>query len=595
MTKDMAFLRDYILHGVVNSLYEYLKTYQAALFYAYDDGVIFSQRGSEEMLRQLNAMNIGIGTCIKEECLGTTAASLTLKPNQEACVVGDEHYLDIFAPFASYCFYSEDFNGRSYTLVFLPRESLTKHFIAYFRLFHSARKATLGVYRKNLELTMKNELFEQLMHNKHEAFLFLDSFGKVIYFNQIFATWFKVSLDESKNINCLEIIPELDRALTCLETGHRIMFEEIFLRKAPEQKQFLRMDVTPITQDDLITGLSIKLSDSGNVRQTVNKIANSQAYYTFENIIGESSAIRQVKERAVNIAKSRSSVIITGESGTGKELFAQAIHNKSIRRDNPFVALNCAAIPSELIASELFGHVEGAFTGARKGGSMGKFEYAHQGTLFLDEIGELPMYAQTMLLRVLEERTVTRIGSNITTPVDVRLICATNRDLRKMVNEGAFRLDLYYRINVIHLHLPPLRDRVTDIPLMLDYFIDYFNEVLDKNVQQVSPKALSYLVRCAWPGNLREFRNAVECAVNNVEGTTLKLEDLPGDIFDQLDSDEVGKAKQFTNSETDFWKEERKKILSTLIKYNGNKSQVAEELNVSRSTLYKKIREYKLD
>jgi transcriptional regulator with PAS, ATPase and Fis domain len=442
---------------------------------------------------------------------------------------------------------------------------------------------------------MKNELFEQLMHNKHEAFLFLDSFGKVIYFNQIFATWFKVSLDESKNINCLEIIPELDRALTCLETGHRIMFEEIFLRKAPEQKQFLRMDVTPIKQDDLITGLSIKLSDSGNVRQTVNKIANSQAYYTFENIIGESSAIRQVKERAVNIAKSRSSVIITGESGTGKELFAQAIHNKSIRRDNPFVALNCAAIPSELIASELFGHVEGAFTGARKGGSMGKFEYAHQGTLFLDEIGELPMYAQTMLLRVLEERTVTRIGSNITTPVDVRLICATNRDLRKMVNEGAFRLDLYYRINVIHLHLPPLRDRVTDIPLMLDYFIDYFNEVLDKNVQQVSPKALSYLVRCAWPGNLREFRNAVECAVNNVEGTTLKLEDLPGDIFDQLDSDEVGKAKQFTNSETDFWKEERKKILSTLIKYNGNKSQVAEELNVSRSTLYKKIREYKLD
>ncbi|MDF2874140.1 MAG: hypothetical protein K0R22_823, partial [Sporomusa sp.] len=438
-------------------------------------------------------------------------------------------------------------------------------------------------------------LFEQLMHNKHEAFLFLDSFGKVIYFNQIFATWFKVSLDESKNINCLEIIPELDRALTCLETGHRIMFEEIFLRKAPEQKQFLRMDVTPIKQDDLITGLSIKLSDSGNVRQTVNKIANSQAYYTFENIIGESSAIRQVKERAVNIAKSRSSVIITGESGTGKELFAQAIHNKSIRRDNPFVALNCAAIPSELIASELFGHVEGAFTGARKGGSMGKFEYAHQGTLFLDEIGELPMYAQTMLLRVLEERTVTRIGSNITTPVDVRLICATNRDLRKMVNEGAFRLDLYYRINVIHLHLPPLRDRVTDIPLMLDYFIDYFNEVLDKNVQQVSPKALSYLVRCAWPGNLREFRNAVECAVNNVEGSTLKLEDLPGDIFDQLDSDEVGKAKQSTNSETDFWKEERKKILSTLIKYNGNKSQVAEELNVSRSTLYKKIREYKLD
>ncbi|SCM81917.1 conserved hypothetical protein [uncultured Sporomusa sp.] len=591
---DMAFLRDYILNEVVAVLYEGLVLYKGALFYAYDDGIIFSQRGSKEMLQHLNSLNIGIGTCIKEEFLGTTGAAIIHESNSEAWVIGEEHYLEIFSELATHCFYSEDFNARTYTLIILPRENLTEKFLNLSKLFHKARKVTLQNYREHLELEMKSDLFEQLIP-KEQAVVFVDSFGKIVYFNQEFSRCFKVSKEEAKNVDCVKIVPELERVLSCLNTGEAILFEELYLGKANGNGCFMRMVVKPMIHNNLISGLIIQLLNSKVVRQTVNKVANSQAYYNFDNIIGLSPAIQKVKKSAISISRSSSSVVITGESGTGKEVFAQAIHNNSLRKDGPFVAVNCVAIPQELIASELFGYVEGAFTGARKGGSMGKFEYAHKGTLFLDEIGELPMYAQTMLLRVLEERRVTRIASNISTPIDVRLITATHRDLKKMMKEGTFRADLYYRIKVIPLHLPPLRERITDIPLLLDYFVRQFNKTLGKNIKEVSPEAISYLIRYSWPGNLREFRNAVECAMNNATGDTLKLKDFPGDVFEYADDDNGAKMIPEVPQESNFKYEEKKRILRLLIEFSGNKSQVADIIGISRSTLYRKIKEYKLE
>ncbi|HVJ49662.1 sigma-54 interaction domain-containing protein [Desulfitobacterium sp.] len=594
VTKDMSYLRDSVLQSIVASLYETCDRSRAALFYAYDDGIVFSQRGNEDMLRYFNALNIGIGTCITEETLGTTGVALIKEANQEAWVVGEEHYLDILLPFVTHCFYSEDFNGRTYTLIILPKDEFTDLFHLYLQLFHKARKATLEDYRINLELAMKTNLFIQFLENKNQGILFIDIFGKIITANSTFLNWFKMKLDEVKNIDCLKLFPELEKALTCLHTGNKIIFEEVFFHNNHAHSQFMRMDVTPMFQGLEISGLIITLCDTRGVRRTVNKISNSQAYYTFDNIIGNSSELKGVKEKSRTAGQSNSSVIITGESGTGKELFAQSIHNASIRKEGPFVALNCAAIQQELIASELFGYVEGAFTGARKGGSMGKFEYADQGTLFLDEIGELPLFAQTILLRVLEERTVTRIGSNVTTPIDVRLICATNRDLKKMVKEGTFRLDLYYRINVIHLRLPALRERITDIPLLVNYYLDHFDEQLDKKVERVSPEAMSYLVRYPWPGNSRELRNTIECGVNNAIGRFLELKDLPYDIVDYFECEDREEFGQISSQGKEFDKEERKKILSLMIEYNGNKSQVAEKLGISRSTLYKKLRDYQL-
>ena len=198
-------------------------------------------------------------------------------------------------------------------------------------------------------------------------------------------------------------------------------------------------------------------------------------------------------------------------------------------------------------------------------------------------------------VRVLEERTVTRVGSNISTPIDVRVISATNRDLKKMVKEGTFRLDLYYRINVIHLHLPPLKERITDIPLLIDYHLQYFNNVLNKKVTKISPEALSKLVSYSWPGNLRELRNMVEYSVNIAKGDTLEVNDLPLDILDSFEHERINETEiTHVAEKNDFYSEERKRIINLMLKYNGNKSNVAEKLGISRNTLYKKLKTYKI-
>ena len=588
------YLRDYILPNIISNLYVSLERYKGALFYAYGNGVVFSQRGNKEMLRYLNSLNIGIGSCLNEEYIGTTAMSLINELNQEAWVIGEEHYLDIFTPFATHCFCSNEFNERVYTFIVIPKEQFTALFLSYARMFHESWKSTTESYRKELELCMKNELYDQLLENNNKAILFIDLFGKIISANENFSSWFQVELEQIKNKDCLQLLPELKGALKCLNTGEKICFKEIVFEKAPVHKQFMRMDVTPMIRNGEISGLIVTLMDSISIRHKVNKSSTTQAYYTFNNILAESKIMKDIKQKAMNASLSSSSIIITGESGTGKELFAQSIHNNSSRRGGPFIALNCATLQPELIASELFGYVEGAFTGAKKGGSMGKFEFAHQGTIFLDEIGELPLFAQTMLLRVLEERTVTRVGSHISVPIDVRVISATNRDLKKMVKEGSFRSDLYYRINVIPIHLPSLKDRMVDIPILVEHNINYFNTFLGKKVKGISKEALSGLVSYHWPGNLRELRNAVECSMNNVLGDTILIENLPPDILEFLEDDNMKGILLKDSLEDEFHKEEKKKILCLMLECNGNKSTVAGALGVSRSTLYRKLKEYQL-
>ncbi|ACL18373.1 PAS modulated Fis family sigma54 specific transcriptional regulator [Desulfitobacterium sp. LBE] len=589
----MSFLRDDILPDITKLLYQLLQECQGALFWVYQrNAIVFSQRGNQDFLRQLNQHNIGIGTCLSEEYIGTTAFSLVDKPHEESWVIGHEHYLDLLTPYATYTYYQEDFYGHSYAFIIVPKEAFTDGLLSYFRLFNKARESTIRCYRNSLESDLKSELFNQLSEARNEAVIFIDSFGKIVDANQKFSKWVNVEKAELKDKELTEVLPEMQRILSCLETGKTITSEEIQLSKLPPHMQFVQMDVKPIESDKKITGLIIILMDNKTFRQRMSKISN-QAYYTFDQIIGESGALQEAKQRAMNAACSSSNVILSGESGTGKELFAQAIHKASPRREGPFVSINCAAIPTELIASELFGYVEGAFTGARKGGSMGKFEYANTGTIFLDEIGEMPLHIQTILLRVLEERRVNRIGSNIATPVDVRLICATNRNLHKMVKDGSFRLDLYYRINVLHIHLPPLRERITDIPIIVDYYLDYFNRFLDKKVREVAPETMAFLINHSWEGNLRELRNTIECGINNAMGKTLELEHLPRYFFEKEEKmfdDREGSL----GHESVYEFEEKKKMLALMIKFNGNKSAVAEEIGISRSTLYRKLKSYNL-
>ncbi|PLT35391.1 sigma-54-dependent Fis family transcriptional regulator [Bacillus sp. V5-8f] len=258
----------------------------------------------------------------------------------------------------------------------------------------------------------------------------------------------------------------------------------------------------------------------------VKKKSQNTSRYSFEEIIGESQVIHHIKELAARIATSNSTVLLTGDSGTGKELFAQAIHGLSSRKNHPFIAVNCAAIPDELFESELFGYESGAFSGAKREGKPGKIELAQNGTLFLDEISELPYQAQGKLLRVIQEREVERLGGTGSKVVDIRIIAATNRDLKILVQEGRFRQDLFYRLFVFELKIPSLRQRRDDILPLAYYFIDHFNDVFQKNVEQIDPGLKTWIYNQDWPGNVRELKSFIERGMNMVEGHSLSLESM---------------------------------------------------------------------
>lgn len=314
--------------------------------------------------------------------------------------------------------------------------------------------------------------------------------------------------------------------------------------------------------------------------------------YEFKDIIGQNKQFMKLLGLANAIAKSPSNVLITGESGTGKELFAQAIHNASFCADGPFVAINCAAIPKELIETELFGYVEGAFTGARKKGMPGKFALAHEGSIFLDEIGDMPLELQAKLLRVLQERSVMPVGGSKLIPINIRVISATNQNLEKLIAANKFRADLYYRLNVINLRLPPLRERKDDIPFLIRYFLQIFNHKLNKNISRVSQEGLEYLMAYDWPGNIRQLENVIETAVNLAEDI-IELEQLSflagankGSPIDKKTGDIPG-----VNTLEEV---EKMEIIRALNKCDGNVTQAAMVLHIGRATLYRKIKKYNI-
>ena len=307
--------------------------------------------------------------------------------------------------------------------------------------------------------------------------------------------------------------------------------------------------------------------------------------YRFENIIAKSPKMQQVIEVIKVVARSNATVLITGDSGTGKELVARAIHSQSQRRDKPFVAISCAALPESLLESELFGHEKGSFTGAYAQ-KKGKFEFANRGTLFLDEIGEMSANIQVHLLRVLEEKVLTRVGGNEEIKVDVRIISATNKDLKKAVARGEFREDLYYRLNVVTIELPPLRERREDIPLLAEHFLNKFVLENQKEVAGFSPEAREFLLRYDWPGNVRELENAIERAVILAKNSLIEVADLPDQSLSLARSALQGKSLK---------EMEKNHILNVLSETGGNYSQAARILGITRMTLYNKAREYGLD
>ena len=345
----------------------------------------------------------------------------------------------------------------------------------------------------------------------------------------------------------------------------------------------------PVDMGRLTLLVARALSEWEVKRQYREALQELQKRSQFSNIIGKSDAMRRIFEVVQLVSASKASVLITGDSGTGKEMIADAIHYNSERKDKPLIKVHCAALSETLLESELFGHERGAFTGAvaRK---RGRFELAHRGTIFLDEIGEVSPGVQVKLLRVLQDKTFERVGGEETIEVDCRIIAATNRELKEAIRQGQFREDLYYRLNVVNIHLPPLRERKEDIPLLISSFLTEFAQAAGKRIEGIDPKARTALYSYPWPGNVRELRNCLESAVVLSRSSLITLEDLPPHIRTDADKNYVKLSLGLSLAEA-----EAELIRAELLAQNGNKTRAAEVLGIGRKTLHRKIQEYGLE
>jgi DNA-binding NtrC family response regulator len=350
----------------------------------------------------------------------------------------------------------------------------------------------------------------------------------------------------------------------------------------------------PFDNDELLLIILRALERSSLAREVTTLKRQLRDKYRFESIIGVSPQMQQLYEQMQRVCDTTATVLVQGESGTGKELVAKALHFHSSRKNKPIVSVNCGAIPINLIESELFGHEKGAFTDAREQ-KIGTFEKAQGGTLLLDEIGELPLDAQVKLLRVLEDRRVTRVGGGTPIDVDVRIISITNKDLQKEVDAGMFRLDLLYRLNIFTLIAPPLRERRQDIPLLVEHFIEKHNRLLGLSVENVSETAIQALVDCDWPGNVRDLENAVQSAMILAGAGILGAEDLPlrvrgySQVGEEREIEQIGLVGHVKKITSDI---EREVIETALAQFGGNRSRTAEHLRISRKTLFNKMQEY---
>ncbi|GAW92682.1 sigma-54 interaction domain-containing protein [Calderihabitans maritimus] len=445
---------------------------------------------------------------------------------------------------------------------------------------------------------------ETILDLAYEGMVVVNREGRITMLNQAFATLLGVTPEETIGKPIDQVVPNL-RLPVVLETGKG----EIGDIERIGDRDAVTMEV-PIVKDGQVVGAVAKImfrdvEELNALAQRVNALCAELDYYkgeveryrdskySLDKIIGNSGAIRKLKETVKKVAQTNSTVLIMGETGTGKELFAHALHRESSRRHGPFIKVNCAAIPENLLESELFGYREGAFTGARKGGQIGKFELADGGTIFLDEIGDMPLSLQAKLLRVLQDKEIERLGDAKPRKVNVRIIAATHQDLKERIGRGEFREDLFYRLNVVSLNIPPLRERKEDLRLLVNHFVEKYNCEFGMRVTGISSDAYRLLLNYHWPGNVRELENVIERCFNVVEGSTILPEHLPMYLQQFGRSRRLVKKKCTLKSLLD--QAEEGAIREALEATKGNKIQAAGLLGISRASLYQKIRKYGLD
>ncbi len=443
-----------------------------------------------------------------------------------------------------------------------------------------------------LQLKTMQKQIETIINTVQEGIVATDKNGRIINLNSAAAGMLQMNPEEARSHYLMDYLPGLP-VLNLLEQKNEWTNRETF-RMNDGRKIYFIVSSKLWREGDEICGLVATVRELSEVRKFVSHISTQTHYYTFDMILGNSPVMEKVKQEAAQAAAGTATVLIQGESGTGKELFARAIHCAGERREKPFIAINCAAIPEALLESELFGYEEGAFTGAKRGGKPGKFELADGGTVFLDEIGDMSLSIQSKLLRVLQERRIERVGGVGSSPIDVRILAATHKDVESMVGRGEFRQDLFYRINVFPLHVPPLRERTEDILLLIETFLARYCQALHKQIQGMENGVYRWLLQYSWPGNIRELENTVEYLVN-IETTPMITEKyIPDRIKLAVKSSQDLHTGNFAFNIIPIEVLEHQSILQALQHFGtttDGKEKAARALGISKATLYRKLKE----
>ena len=592
-------IRIYGYNNHLTSLFQPLMDRSTAAYALFSpEGCLLKLAGTEAVLRRLAGDGIVQGTMWDEAGAGKSAVSMGLSPGQEAgalCTVGEENecaslkaYAIYFAPVTVWeDLIRPDCPEHLYggVAMIVPVEGHDPNFIT--NIFAIANDLILHIDIGNT--------YARLLERSVDALLVFDisaKTGKVhtLYHSKNIFDVFEVPPSDiyfRPAEKLIDPLPQNQEFWQIIEQRQRVYEKSLTLYVQGKRLSCI-VSTEPYEQPKLkVAGLSFLITTHQRRTANISRQIGNTAVRTFDDIIGQSPAIRSVIDKARQIANSVSNVLITGESGVGKDIFAQAIHNAGDRRDKPFVAVNCGALPRDLISSELFGYEGGAFTGAKRQGNIGKFELANGGTLFLDEIGELPFDLQAALLRAVEQKTIIRVGGTKEIPVDVRIISATNVDIQKMIDHTNFRSDLYYRLSTLRLQLPPLRERGSDIILLAEHFIRSVSARIHRTDPIVlSPNAKSLLTSLPWQGNIRELQNVFEGIVQLCRESTIQ----PGHILQELgtpESEPCAPPPCQAPARHGLLTEEE--IRTALAACGGNRSEAAKYLGIGRRTLYNNI------
>lgn len=437
------------------------------------------------------------------------------------------------------------------------------------------------------------EQFNTLINSVREGIVAVDYHGKITHLNRSAEDLLMVKANLLNGSLVEEVFSGITMS-TLLKMTKPYIEQDIYYKNSQHTLHFMST-ITEVKYGEEVCGFVISIRSIGEMRKLAGRVIREERKYTFDGILSQSAVITDIKKKMRRVATTDSTVLITGESGTGKELFARSIHQESIRKNAPFIALNCGSIPENLLESELFGYEEGAFTGARRNGKPGKFELANGGTILLDEIGDMPLHLQVKLLRVLQDFTIERVGGTKSIVVDVRIIASTNRNLEEMILANQFRSDLFYRLSVIPFHIPPLRERKEDLELLIHFFIEKYNVILEKYIQGYTNEALATMIEYPWPGNVRELENAIEYSANVCPDLLINVNYLPDRIIKHIKPVPPPQPQERIQSIADL---ERSALIKALNRFGPGslaKESAARSLGMSRSTLYRKIKEMGLE